>query len=411
MLKNFFLKWAFLLLILAFNLIIGIKTGIGFFYFFFWLLLAIIGISFSWLIAGYFSLKLSLERQLQHKTEEGGCIEVEAKIESKGFLPIFNLLLEDIFSCVVGSEGKKWIFLEYLLSAYPLRLKYSFTCPQRGKFRVGPIAAYFFDPFCLFFLKKTFPLYAEIFVFPKTFRVKKFPLLIKGAMPWFGIQAAHTSGDEDEFYGVREYKEGDPIKRIHWLSSARKSCLVVKQFQRQSFFRATLMFNLEKDKNFGEGEDSACEYMVKIAASVAKYLLENDVALEVHAQAQEAVSILSNKGSEHLEDILKFLAVAQAESRVSLGEVFEQSLRHIADNTILIVIMLDKDWRHLAQLLPLEKRNISLVPLILVSSSFVYEFDKQEFSKDVKITLSKEFNFKPILFSRGDDLEGVFLNA
>ncbi|MCX5702979.1 MAG: hypothetical protein NT066_00545, partial [Candidatus Omnitrophica bacterium] len=121
--------------------------------------------------------------------------------------------------------------------------------------------------------------------------------------------------------------------------------------------------------------------------------------------------IPSNKGAEHLEDILKFLACAQAESKVSLGEILQGLSRSIPNDTTLIVIMLDKDWQHLLAMLPLEKRNISLIPLILVSSTFLYSFEKQEILKQTKIKLSKMFNFTPMLFSRGDNLEEAILKS
>ncbi len=233
--------------------------------------------------------------------------------------------------------------------------------------------------------------------------------MIKGTAPWFGIETSRVSGDEDEFYGIREYKEGDPIKKIHWLSTARKNKLIVKQFQRQIFFRATIMFSLEKDKNFGEGKERVAEYMIKIAASVARYLMEMKVSLEIIAHTGEIIHIPFNKGPEHLENIFKFLAIAQAESRINLGEIFEEFSRHIPNDSNLIVIMLDRDWEYLPEILPLGKRNISIVPLILVSSTFLYLFEKQEVIKDIGIKLSQRFNFTPILFSCGDNLEEAFL--
>ena len=128
---------------------------------------------------------------------------------------------------------------------------------------------------------------------------------------------------------MREYRRGDPLKKIHWMVSARKNQLIVKEFQRQSFFRATIMFNLEKDDNVGEGKESVGEYTIKIVASIAKYLIDLGVSIEVISHAGEVVHIPFNKGQEHLEEILKFLTIAQTESRISLSELFATFQRNI----------------------------------------------------------------------------------
>ena len=275
----------------------------------------------------YFVAKLDLTREVARKMVEGGILDVETTIDNNRALPIFNFVVQDYFSCGAPEENHRRILSEYLGSRSSLKIKYNCRCHKRGKYVIGPLAVYFFDPFNLFFLKRTYYVYSEVYVYPNTFNIQKFPSLTKGVLPWFGIETARSSGGEDEFFGVREYKDGDPIKRIHWISTARKNRLIVKEFQRQSFFRATIIFNLEKDKNYGEGKESVAEYVIKIAASVARYLIERDVSLEIIAHTGQTIHLPFNKGPEHLEDIFKFLAVAQAESRVSLGEIFEEFFR------------------------------------------------------------------------------------
>ncbi|MCB1646028.1 MAG: DUF58 domain-containing protein [Pseudomonadales bacterium] len=51
-------------------------------------------------------------------------------------------------------------------------------------------------------------------------------------------QGNRTSGESAEFTTLRDYQEGDSIRRIHWLSTARRGSPVVKEFadqQRQRF--------------------------------------------------------------------------------------------------------------------------------------------------------------------------------
>jgi uncharacterized protein (DUF58 family) len=352
---------------------------------------------------------LYLERKTSAKIEEDDVLEIESVIKSKGFLPIFNFVLGDYLSCTTKEAREKTILIEYLWPKSSLNIEYRCQCPLRGKYKIGPFSIYFFDPLGLLFLKKTYFIYSELYVYPRTFNIQKFPPLIKGTVPWFGIETSRVSGDEHEFYGIREYQQGDPIKKIHWFSSARKNKLIVKQFQRQSFFRVTILFNLEKDKNFGEGKESIVEYIIKISASVAKYLIERDVSLEIIAHTGEMVHIPFNKGPEHLEDIFRFLAVAQAESRINLREIFQEFSRYIPNDSSLILLMSDMDLDCLSDIMSLEKKNISLVPLILISSSFLSVSTQQRNINDLVAVLPQMADFAPIFFSQGDNLEEAFL--
>lgn len=43
--------------------------------------------------------------------------------------------------------------------------------------------------------------------------------------------AAPRSGSGTEVFGVREYRPGDPLRRIHWRSSARRGELIVREYE------------------------------------------------------------------------------------------------------------------------------------------------------------------------------------
>lgn len=409
MLRIFLKNWVFLFIIIIFDLIIGLKTSLEFFFFFFWFLLCLICLSLLWLITQYLGVNLYLSRQVNAEAVEDDILEIEAGIKNRWLFPVFNLVIEDNLSCAISEERSKRILLEYLGPGSFHGLRYNCLCAQRGKYRIGPFVVYFFEPFSLFFFRKTYHIYSDLYVYPRTFNIQKFPLPAKGILPWFGIGTVRASGDEDEFFGVREYKEGDPIKKIHWISTARKNKLIVKEFQLQSFFRATMVFNLEKEKNFGAGKDSVAEYIIKIVASLSKYLIEKGVSLEIIAHAGEIVHLPFNKGPEHLEDILRFLAIVQAESRVSLGEIIQEFSSHIAHNSSLIVVMTEEDYIHMPLILSLENKKVSVLPLIIITSTFLYPFDSQRITKEVKLKFAKLFHFNPKFFSCGDKIEETFV--
>ncbi|MBU4419316.1 MAG: DUF58 domain-containing protein, partial [Candidatus Omnitrophica bacterium] len=309
MLKTFRLKWFILGFFFIASLLIGLKTTREFYFFFAYFLLCVTVVSLSWLFLTYLTVHLQLSRKMISRVTEGDRLEVAAQIRNVSFLPVFNFVLEDNFFCTQPNQEKKSFFISYLGLKSSCEIKYDYLCFKRGEYKMGPFVVYFFDPLNLFFFKRIYYVYSGAVVYPRIFRIEKFPALTRSILPWFGIETARSSGDDDEFYGVREYKDGESVKKIHWLSSARKNKLIVKQFQLQSFFGTTIIFNLEKARNLGEGKESVAEYIIKIAASVAYYLTEKGISIELLAHIGEMVYMPFNKGQEHLEDISKVLAV------------------------------------------------------------------------------------------------------
>lgn len=370
--------------------------------------MSILLVSFIWLILAYFSKRLYLERKITLRIEEDDTLEVVLGIKNKGFLPVFDVVIEDYLSCANEQEKQKFIMLDSLMPDSESKLIYHCFCPQRGRYEIGPLTAYFFDPLGLFYFKQIYPVYSELYVYPRTFNIRKFPALNKGTSPWLGVETSRVSGDDDEFYGVREYKRGDPLKKIHWMASARKNQLIVKEFQRQSFFRATILFNLEKEDNLGEGKESVGEYAIKIVASIAKYLINLGVSIEVISHVGEIVHIPFNKGVDHLEEIFKFLTIAQSESRITLLELFETFQRNILEDSSLIVVMTDKNKAFLPALLSLGVRNVSLIPIFIMSSTFLKNDSGLKDAKDYGIDISKNISFNPIFIACKDNLEEKF---
>ena len=391
------------------SLLIGLKTTREFFFFFAYFLFSATLVSLVCLILTYFTARLKLSREMLSRVTEGDKLEVASRIRNLSFFPVFNLVLEDRFSCALPNQDKKKFFLSFLGPKSSLEIKYDYICFKRGEYKMGPFVVYFFDPLNLFFFKRLYHVYSGVVVYPQIFRIDKFPPLTRSILPWFGIETARSSGDDDEFYGVREYKEGESVKKIHWISSARKNKLIVKQFQLQSFFGTTIIFNLEKAKNIGQGKESVAEYIIKIAASVAKYLTDRGVSIELLAHIGEIVHLPFNKGQDHLENILRVLAVAQAESRISFREAFEEFARYIPNDSSLVAIMSDQDYLDLPHMVSLYSRGVSLIPLIVVSDTFFPQSDKKKVSRQTKIRVSNLVNMQAKFFSQGENLSEAFI--
>ncbi|MFH1901172.1 MAG: DUF58 domain-containing protein [Candidatus Omnitrophota bacterium] len=396
-------------------LVSGIKVKIDTFYFFFFLLFILLSID---LILSMINLvaakKLKISRLIQNKLTAGESLHVELSLHNQGYFPLINSTIGDSLE-YANKKTDRTLFLDLISPGNKLNLKYDYTCQQRGKYIISPVTIRHFGLLGFFYIEKIAGLEKEVYVYPQTFRIQKVSALVKGSLPWFGVETNSITGDEHNFFGVREYKRGDSIKRIHWLSTARKNQLIIKEFEKQSFYQASIVFILNKDEDWGKGNEKVSEYILKIAASLAKYFIEKGVSVEILAHTGKINHLPPNKGESYLEEIFKLCALAQAESKINLKEFLQEYSEYIHSNSTVFVLLTDKNMKDIGEILYLKSRNISIVPLILISSTFLSypgsQKKKEALKKQHSIKLFNAAGVKALFFCKGDDLEEVFLQT
>jgi uncharacterized protein (DUF58 family) len=146
-------------------------------------------------------------------------------------------------------------------------------------------------------------------------------------MPMSGVEAVSKAGGSEEFFGTREYRQGDSLRYIHWPSTARHSQMIVKEFEIRAATEVTLLLDLHKDSDIGAGKETTLEYAVKIAASIAQYALQRGHAVQLACYGKREHVIPGSRGLNHLAALLEELARVQADGAVR----FPQTIRRAAD--------------------------------------------------------------------------------
>src|SRR5206468_1409519 len=77
----------------------------------------------------------------------------------------------------------------------------------------------------------TIPLPGALVVLPKRYAVPDLALPGVRKYQRGGVALAGAVGDSEEFVSLRDYRPGDPLRRVHWRSAARVGRPVVKEYQ------------------------------------------------------------------------------------------------------------------------------------------------------------------------------------
>src|SRR5258706_610977 len=108
----------------------------------------------------------------------------------------------------------------------------------------------------------------------------------------------------EEFVSLRDYRSGDPMRRIHWKSYARVGRPVVKEYLDEFFVRHALVL----DTFTTHLGDPVFEEAVSVAASIAISMQTQESLLDLMFVGPEAYCFTAGRGLAHTEQLLEGLA-------------------------------------------------------------------------------------------------------
>jgi uncharacterized protein (DUF58 family) len=176
------------------------------------------------------------------------------------------------------------------------------TPERRGTLRLEDLAACRSDPLGLVRAIARVPGAGSVTVLPRRYPVPR-PALPSGRRyQQGGVALSSSVGESPEFVSLRDYRPGDPPRRIHWKSQARTGKLIVKEYQEEYFVRHALVLD-----TFAEPGE-VFEESVSAAASFACSVLTQESLLDLLFVGSEAYCVTAGRGLGGEERMLEVLA-------------------------------------------------------------------------------------------------------
>lgn len=232
----------------------------------------------------------------------GDTVIVEMTVSNDGRMTIPWMLIEDLLpksaiaknSPALEVKGER-IAVVKLPAGETHHLLYQMKCQRRGYFQLGPLV---FETGDMFGLNRQFRVLSEpnyLLVYPKTIPLASYD--IASRRPIGEVVMTHRLfEDPTRIAGVRDYQQGDPMRRIHWKATARSGQLQSKIYEPSSLAGATVMIDFHTNAYDKKDEPMRSELAITCAASISKALHDMNQQVGIVSNGRDAVDRIQKEG-------------------------------------------------------------------------------------------------------------------
>ncbi|HSK88811.1 MAG TPA: DUF58 domain-containing protein [Anaerolineales bacterium] len=331
-----------------------------------WVIL-LIGVGGFWLICRWWARglvrSLQFEREMRFGwAQVGDRLEERFTLTNQFILPAAWVTLQDystlpdhhasVATGVDGSSTAQWRVLT--------------QCTRRGVYTLGGTTLETGDPFGVYTITFEDPTSSTLAVMPPVLSLPAFQISSSG---WAGEGKPnrHSLQETINISHPREMMPDDPMRLIHWKTTARHSTsqngalgrdkFFVRQFEGSPAGDWWLLLDLDKGSQLGTGWDSTEEHAVILASSLAAQGLNDDHSVGLSINGNNAEWLVPRRNEYQLRSLLKALAVASP-SEMQLKDFLQRAGQSLSNHCSLLIVTANADVEWTQSLLPLMWRGI-----------------------------------------------------
>ncbi len=161
-----------------------------------------------------------------------------------------------------------------------------------------------------------------------------------------GLTLSSNVADAMEFYGCREYRDGDNPRHIHWRSWARSGRPVVREFRQEFFPRMAVVLDTfnHQHRRFQftalPAENVQFEAGLSMIAAICHHLERRDYIVDLFAAGPEIYRFQAGRSLGRLEDVLGILATITPHAGEPFDDLSPEIVKEIAQISSAILVLM-----------------------------------------------------------------------
>jgi uncharacterized protein (DUF58 family) len=210
---------------------------------------------------------------------------------------------------------------------------------KRGSFAFRDVQVTASDHLGLFQKQMRLPAPAHLLIKPETLRLRPVAIRPLRTHGFAGPFPARQAGSGVNFFGVREYQLGDPLRRINWKVAARRDrTLFTNEFEQERVADVGLILDGRWQTDVQSPSGPLFEHAIRATAGLAETFLRdgNRVGLLIYGRGREMV--FPGYGKVQRERILRALAQARTGDSLALENLDYLPTRFFPTHSQIILV-------------------------------------------------------------------------
>ena len=292
-----------------------------------------------------FRPSVTIRGKVPDKTTAGRTLSGEMEVENRSRLPGYSvgLGLFDLPPSLEQVERNR--VMPVLDPGESADCSLKIHARRRGIYQLPPIRPFSTFPFNLFRSRGAERRGGTLTVLPDFHPLVDMDLPVGRLYQPGGIVLTSDVGESLEYIGNREYRPGDPTRRIDFRSWARLAKPVVREFQEEYYCRLALVLDTHVAPGRERGPEGfpELEAGISLAAAVADALSRGEYIIDIFAAGPELYVFRGGRHVGHLDNILEILACVE-ECRESPFETIAPAVvDELSQITAVVFVLLDWD--------------------------------------------------------------------
>lgn len=280
---------------------------------------------------------ISFERIAQERLNLGDPNSVTISVRNNTSQPIGFRLYEGYpvimqerskaYIGIVGPNGKK----EYA---------YSFTPKERGEYEFRDVFVLLSSVFNLISRRIDIPATQTIQVYPSVLQLKKYELLVfQQQKVSVGIKKMRRLGNNSEFEQIKNYVQGDEVKKINWKGTSRTNELMVNQYQEEKSQQVYCIIDKSRTMQMEFDGLSMLDYAINSSLVLSNITIKNgDKTGLITFSDKIGTQVAAEKSGGQMRRIMEELYAQKTKFKEPNYELLYQSLRRTVKTRSLIIL-------------------------------------------------------------------------
>jgi len=239
----------------------------------------------GFVVSGIYSTAMMMGLQITRMLPDHGAVDEPLLIRyelrnRKWLIPAFGLVISELDGTDEALRGKPHGWVLHCGPGATLQAQTVGWPTRRGAIELNRIRISTTFPFGI--LRKSIIVSqpGRVLIYPRLYRLQKKALWDIHSRDLVGSRNSNEGGGTEEFYGLREYREGDSMRTIDWKHSARTGKLVCRDMTRMTPPKLMILLDV---RHRGPWPYERAERALSFAASlvVQAYMEGFDVGLSV----------------------------------------------------------------------------------------------------------------------------------